>query len=230
MAKQSKIILFMICALALFLAAGCQTSTTNDTADTTLGSAEQANTYASDTDQIQASATNTNNNTNGDNQVTNDNTAQTNNRHAIIETNMGTMKIELFEQRAPLTTKNFIDLAQKGFYDGLIFHRVIEDFMIQGGDPTGTGMGDPGYKIKDEFHPELKHNSKGILSMANAGPNTGGSQFFITHAATPWLDGKHAVFGRLVDGEDVLDAIASTPTGAQDRPKQQVTMTKVTIE
>ena len=111
------------------------------------------------------------------------------NRHAIFDTSMGTIDIELFEDKAPLTTGNFIKLAQKGFYDGLIFHRVIPDFMIQGGDPKGDGTGGPGYNIKDEFGAGLKHDSAGILSMANAGPNTGGSQFFITLAATPWLNG-----------------------------------------
>ncbi|PKM92110.1 MAG: peptidylprolyl isomerase, partial [Euryarchaeota archaeon HGW-Euryarchaeota-1] len=127
---------------------------------------------------------------------------------ATIETNKGTIKIELFTDKAPKTTQNFIDLANKGFYDGVIFHRVIPGFMIQGGDPTGTGTGGPGYKINDEFHPDLKHDKKGILSMANAGPNTGGSQFFITLAPTPWLDGKHAVFGQVIEGMDVVEKIA----------------------
>lgn len=151
------------------------------------------------------------------------------NRYALIETNKGNMKIELYEQRAPITTKNFIDLTNKGFYNGLKFHRIIEDFMIQGGDPKGDGTGGPGYEIQDEFHPELKHDSKGILSMANAGPNTGGSQFFITLVPTPWLDGKHAVFGKLVEGEEVLDAIGQVKTDAGDKPLEPVVMNKVTI-
>ncbi|MFC2174835.1 peptidylprolyl isomerase [archaeon] len=151
------------------------------------------------------------------------------NRFAVIETNMGTMKIELYEQRAPRTTKNFIDLIEKGFYNGLVFHRVIEGFMIQGGDPKGDGTGGPGYNIDDEFHSELTHDAKGILSMANAGPNTGGSQFFITLAPTPWLDNHHAVFGAVVEGIDVLDAIGAVKTGESDRPVEAVTMTKVTI-
>ncbi|MCK4327085.1 MAG: peptidylprolyl isomerase [Candidatus Diapherotrites archaeon] len=151
------------------------------------------------------------------------------NRFAIIETSMGTMKLELYEQRAPKTTKNFIDLAQKGFYDGLVFHRVIKDFMVQTGDPNGDGTGGPGYKIDDEFHAELKHDAKGVLSMANAGPNTGGSQFFITLAPTPWLDNHHAVFGAVVEGMDVLDAIGAVETGANDTPVEPVTMTTVTI-
>lgn len=151
------------------------------------------------------------------------------NRIAVIETNMGTMEFELFEDKAPITTKNFIDLSEKGFYDGIIFHRIIRDFMIQGGDPTGTGAGGSGYTIPDEFHPDLKHDSKGILSMANAGPNTGGSQFFITLAPQPHLDGRHSVFGKLIQGEDVLDAIGSVETDARDRPINEVVMNKVTI-
>ena len=151
------------------------------------------------------------------------------NRHATIQTNQGTIKVELFEDKAPKTTKNFIDLAQKGFYNGVVFHRVIDGFMIQGGDPTGTGRGGPGYKIDDEFHKDLRHDDKGILSMANAGPNTGGSQFFITLAATPWLDRKHAVFGKVIEGMDVVEKIGRTKVGAQDRPVQEVKMEKVTI-
>ncbi|HUG39205.1 MAG TPA: peptidylprolyl isomerase [Longimicrobiales bacterium] len=151
------------------------------------------------------------------------------NRTATIETNHGTVKIELFEERAPETTANFIELAGKGFYDGVVFHRIIEGFMIQGGDPTGTGRGGPGHTIPDEFHPELRHDAAGILSMANAGPNTGGSQFFITLAPTPWLDDKHSVFGRVVDGMEVIRGIAGVETDRSDRPKQEVRMEKVTI-
>lgn len=149
---------------------------------------------------------------------------------AVFETTNGNFKIELFEDKAPKTTKNFIDLVNKGFYTDVIFHRVIDGFMIQGGDPTGTGMGGPGYKIPDEFHPDLKHSSEGILSMANAGPNTGGSQFFITLAATPWLDNHHAVFGKVIEGMDVVKAIGKVKTGAQDRPVEPVVMKKITIE
>ena len=129
------------------------------------------------------------------------------NRIATIETEKGDIKIELFEDKAPITTKNFIDLAEKGFYDGLTFHRVIRGFMIQGGDPNGDGTGGPGYKIKDEFHRDLKHDSEGILSMANSGPNTGGSQFFITEAPQPHLDGKHSVFGKVIEGMEVVNSI-----------------------
>ena len=151
------------------------------------------------------------------------------NRTATIETNHGAVTVELFEGRAPKTTANFIELAEDDFYDGVIFHRVIDGFMIQGGDPTGTGRGGPGYTIDDEFHPELTHDSEGILSMANAGPDTGGSQFFITLDATPWLDGKHAVFGKVVDGMDVIRKIGKVATGPGDRPKEEVVMESVTI-
>ena len=152
------------------------------------------------------------------------------NRTAHVQTNQGAFSIELFEDRAPKTTKNFIDLAEKGFYDGVIFHRVIEGFMLQGGDPTGTGRGGPGYNIPDEFHPDLKHSEEGMLSMANAGPNTGGSQFFVTLAPTSWLDGKHAIFGKVVEGMEVVRAIGSTPTGPGDQPLQEVVMESVKIQ
>lgn len=126
---------------------------------------------------------------------------------ATIETNRGTIKLQLFADKTPKTVKNFEDLAAKGFYNGLKFHRVIADFMVQTGCPKGTGTGDAGYKFADEFHPDLRHSGPGILSMANAGPNTNGSQFFITHVATPWLDGKHSVFGKVLVGQDVVNAI-----------------------
>ncbi len=151
------------------------------------------------------------------------------NRTAAFDTSAGRFQVELFEDKAPVTTKNFIDLAQKGFYNGTIFHRVIDGFMIQGGDPTGTGRGGPGYTIKDEFHKELKHAEPGLLSMANAGPNTGGSQFFITLAATPWLDNKHAIFGKVTEGFDVVQKIGSTRTGAGDRPSTDQTINSITI-
>jgi len=149
---------------------------------------------------------------------------------ARMKTNHGDIRIELFEDKAPITTKNFITLVEKKFYDGVIFHRVIDEFMIQGGDPTGTGRGGPGYQIKDEFHPDLRHTEPGLLSMANAGPNTGGSQFFITLAATPWLDGKHAIFGKVVEGMDVVQRIGKVPTAAADRPSSNVVMESVRIE
>jgi peptidyl-prolyl cis-trans isomerase A (cyclophilin A) len=151
------------------------------------------------------------------------------NRHAQFKTSKGDFKLELFEDKAPITTGNFIKLAEDGYYNGLIFHRVIDGFMIQGGCPQGSGRGGPGYTIQDEFHPELKHSGPGILSMANAGPNTGGSQFFITLAATAWLDGRHAVFGQVVEGMDVVSNIGGVPTGAQDRPREDVVIETLTI-
>ncbi len=149
---------------------------------------------------------------------------------AVFETSMGTFRCRLDTKNAPLTTQNFITLAKKGFYDGLTFHRVIDGFMIQGGDPKGNGTGGPGYTIRDEFSPDLKHDRPGTLSMANAGPNTGGSQFFLTLTATPWLDGKHAVFGYLTDGMDVVQKIGHTRTDAQDKPVFPVVIRKITIE
>lgn len=124
-----------------------------------------------------------------------------------LDTSRGEIKLELYAKQTPKTVANFVNLAQRGFYDGVTFHRVIANFMIQGGDPTGTGRGGPGYQFEDEIVPDLKHDGPGILSMANAGPNTNGSQFFITHLATPHLDGKHAVFGRVIEGQDVVNKI-----------------------
>ena len=147
---------------------------------------------------------------------------------ANFKTSMGNF-IELYSDLAPNTVKNFVDLAKKNFYDGVIFHRVIDNFMIQGGDPTGTGMGGPGYKIDDEFGEGLKHDSKGILSMANAGPNTGGSQFFITLVPTPWLDGHHAIFGHVIEGMEVVEKIGKTKTDRRDRPVEDVVINKIII-
>ena len=127
---------------------------------------------------------------------------------ATITTNKGDIRIELFDDKAPKTVANFEKLASEGYYNTLLFHRVIEDFMIQGGCPQGTGTGGPGYTFEDEFHPDMTHDGPGVLSMANSGPNTNGSQFFITHVATPWLDGKHSVFGKVLDdGQEVVNAI-----------------------
>jgi len=152
------------------------------------------------------------------------------NRNALFETNKGNFKIGLFEDKVPKTTENFIKLVNDGFYNGLIFHRVISGFMIQGGCPHGTGTGGPGYTIKDEFHPELKHNCEGTLSMANAGPNTGGSQFFITVAPTPWLDKHHSVFGKVLEGMDVVTAISKAQKDRRDKPLEDIVINKVTIE
>ena len=152
---------------------------------------------------------------------------------AVIKTNMGTIEIELFADQTPKTVENFVGLSEKGYYNGVIFHRVIKNFMIQGGDPTGTGRGGASFwggKFEDEFVSDLKHDTPGILSMANAGPNTNGSQFFITLVATPWLDGKHTVFGKVINGMDVVNEIGKVKTGAGDKPVIDVVMEEVTIE
>lgn len=159
--------------------------------------------------------------------------------YAKMQTSKGDMIIKLEDEKAPVTVANFVGLAEgkipnkakaakTPFYDGTIFHRVIKDFMIQGGDPQGTGMGDPGYKFGDEKN-NLKHTGKGILSMANSGPNTNGSQFFITEIATPWLDGRHTIFGKVIKGEEVIDTIANVEKGANDKPKEDIVLQKVTI-
>ena len=163
---------------------------------------------------------------------------------AILHTNHGDVHVRLFEHRAPKTVANFVGLAtgqrtwtdpdsfeerNDPFYDGVIFHRIIKNFMIQGGDRLGLGTGGPGYRFKDEFHPELRHDGPGKLSMANSGPNTNGSQFFITERATPHLDDRHAVFGEVVEGMDVVEEIAGVSTGAHDRPHDDVVMERVEI-
>jgi cyclophilin family peptidyl-prolyl cis-trans isomerase len=140
------------------------------------------------------------------------------NYQAVLHTDKGDIKINLFGGKVPITVNNFVYLAQAGFYDGIIFHRVINDFMAQTGDPTGTGRGGPGYAFSDEFHKDLKHDKPGILSMANAGPNTNGSQFFITHVPTPWLDGKHSVFGEVIEGMDVLFSIPARDPARPEYP------------
>ncbi len=149
---------------------------------------------------------------------------------ATLRTTLGDIRIELFRDRAPKTVENFVTLVKKHFYDGGTFHRVIPGFMIQGGDPKGDGTGGPGYTIKDEFDPNLRHDGPGVLSMANAGPNTGGSQFFITLAKTAWLDGKHAVFGRVRGGQDVVEKIAGVPRDSNDRPRTPVRIVEATVQ
>ncbi len=147
---------------------------------------------------------------------------------ARMETDKGTMVIELFADKTPITVNNFVFLAREGYYDGIIFHRVIDNFMVQGGDPTGTGTGGPGYKFGDEFDASLKHDKQGILSMANAGPGTNGSQFFITHGPTPHLNGKHTVFGQVAEGLNVLMSIPARDPGNVNAPA--VKIIRVTIE
>jgi cyclophilin family peptidyl-prolyl cis-trans isomerase len=148
--------------------------------------------------------------------------------HAVFVTGRGTVRVRLFAEEVPETVNNFVSLARDGYFDGTTFHRVIKDFMVQGGDPTGTGAGGPGYQIQDEFHPELRHDKPGVLSMANAGPNTGGSQFFITHVATPWLDDRHAVFGEVVEGMDVVNSIRERDPQRAREPGE--TVERVEIE
>jgi peptidyl-prolyl cis-trans isomerase A (cyclophilin A) len=165
--------------------------------------------------------------------------------YAIFETSMGNIVCKLFDKEAPKTVENFIGLAEgtkeftneiggtkekRNFYDGLVFHRVIPDFMIQGGCPRGDGRGGPGYTFQDEFHSSLKHSKTGKLSMANSGPNTNGSQFFITVAATPWLDNRHTIFGEVVEGQEVADKISKTPRDGSDRPRTPIVLQKVRIE
>ena len=154
---------------------------------------------------------------------------------AVFDTTEGSFKVKLFADKAPKTVENFVSLADgtktgKPFYDGTIFHRVIPDFMIQGGDPEGTGRGGPGYKFADEFHKDLNHKKVGMLSMANSGPNTNGSQFFVTVAPTTWLDNKHTVFGEVVEGYDVVEKISKAPRGAGDRPHKQISINSIKIE
>lgn len=147
---------------------------------------------------------------------------------AVIKTDQGEMTFDLHAAKTPKTVNNFVFLAQAGFYDGTIFHRVIDDFMAQGGDPTGTGRGGPGYRFQDEFDEALRHDRRGVLSMANAGPDTNGSQFFITHRPTPHLDGKHSVFGQLVDGEEVLMSIPARDPNQPNAPA--VTIESIEIQ
>ena len=165
--------------------------------------------------------------------------------YAVFDTSEGTIVARLFEKEAPKTVANFVGLAEgtkeftdprsgqkakRAFYDGLVFHRVIPEFMIQGGCPLGTGTGDPGYRFGDEFDPKLRHDKPGKLSMANAGPGTNGSQFFITVAPTPWLDNKHTIFGEVVEGMDIATKISQVPRGANDKPKTPVVVKSLKIE
>jgi cyclophilin family peptidyl-prolyl cis-trans isomerase len=141
---------------------------------------------------------------------------------AVITTDKGDIHLRLYADKTPVTVNNFVFLSRQGFYDGTIFHRVISDFMAQGGDPSGTGMGGPGYHFSDEFDPSLRHDKPGVLSMANAGPNTNGSQFFITHLATPWLNNKHTVFGQVTEGMDVLFSIPPRDPASRDAPAVKI--------
>jgi peptidyl-prolyl cis-trans isomerase A (cyclophilin A) len=152
------------------------------------------------------------------------------NKIVRFNTNLGSFEVEIFNDKAPITTGNFMKLVNNGFYNGLIFHRIIPNFMIQGGCPHGTGRGGPGYTINDEFHPSLKHDSKGIVSMANAGPNTGGSQFFITVKETPWLDKHHSIFGKVIQGYDVVEKISQVEKDRNDKPINDVVLESIIIK
>ena len=152
------------------------------------------------------------------------------NKIAEFNTTKGNFKVELYTDKAPITVGNFIKLVNQGFYNGLIFHRVIPKFMIQTGCPHGTGRGGPGYTIRDEFHPDLKHECPGIISMANAGPNTGGSQFFITVTPTPWLDKHHSIFGKVIKGYEVVEAISQADRDRMDKPLKDVKINSITID
>ncbi len=149
---------------------------------------------------------------------------------ATINTNNGTIVVELFKDQTPVTVENFVKLSGDGFYDGVIFHRVIKDFMIQGGDPTGTGTGGPGYQFQDEIVADLVFDKPGLLAMANSGPNTNGSQFFITTVPTPWLNGKHTIFGEVTEGQDVVVAISELSTRGADKPAADVVIESIVIE
>lgn len=157
------------------------------------------------------------------------NHVNTDNPKVTIETSKGRIVIELYPKQAPKTVANFVKLAKQGFYNGITFHRVIPGFMVQTGDPTGTGRGGPGYTFEDEISPDLKHIGPGVVSMANAGPNTNGSQFFITLAATPWLDGKHTIFGRVLEGQSVVEQISAVSRDQNNKPLQAISMDRVVI-
>ena len=147
----------------------------------------------------------------------------------VLVTSLGDITLELEPEKAPITVENFLNYVDSGFYDGTVFHRVIPNFMIQGGDPLGNGTGDPGYKFEDEFKSALTFDKVGLLAMANAGPATNGSQFFITVAKTPWLNNKHTIFGEVISGYDVVEKISKVATGAANRPNKDVVLTKVIV-
>lgn len=213
---------FVLCA---FIIAGCgkkEETTTTTTPQTTTNTTTPVPTKV---DTVKHETKDTTTTT-----KTDEKTTDTKGKNIVkMETTMGTIKIKLFTKEAPITTQNFIDLVNKKFYDGIIFHRVIDGFMIQGGDPKGTGTGGSDKTIPDEFGPGLKHSKAGMLSMANRGPNTGTSQFFITLAPTPHLDGKHAIFGEVIDGMDVVKKIGKVKTAGADKPVEDVKMIKVTM-
>lgn len=236
-----------------FSAWGQTTTSTSSTSTTTIEPAKEVTTTSSTDDHSKSTVapnskvekTNTATSPKKDKKVVAKQKKGFKTMYAIFDTNKGKIKLKLFHDKTPKTIENFVGLAEgtkefkdaktgkkakHKFYDGLVFHRVIDGFMIQGGCPLGTGTGGPGYQFADEFHPSLKHDKPGILSMANAGPNTNGSQFFITVAPTPHLNNHHTVFGEVVEGMDIVYAIAKSKTGPMDRPAEPIILTTVTIE
>ncbi|MEP7146235.1 MAG: peptidylprolyl isomerase [bacterium] len=231
MLKNKLAVLFsFIIAVVVLIGCGEKKDTTKTDSKTEIKTGDDKTKVA---DTLKTNQTQTTQTTKKDSAMTDnkgkDDGNKSNGKIAVIETNMGTIKIKLYTDKAPITTANFQKLINEGFYNGQIFHRVIDGFMVQGGDPTGTGTGGSKEGIKDEFGPGLKFDKKGILAMANRGPNTGTSQFFITLAATPWLDGKHAIFGEVVEGMDIVDKMGKTKTGPNDKPVADIKLVKATL-
>lgn len=228
--SSNKVVVFFSVLIAAIILTGCgEKKDTTTTKTDTKSSDKQTTTTKKDTNTTQTQNTPKKDTAMQNNQTAGKEDSKNDGNIVKMETNMGTIKIKLYTKEAPITTANFKKLVNEGFYNGIVFHRVIDGFMIQGGDPTGTGAGGSKVTIQDEFAPGLKHSKKGILSMANRGPNTGTSQFFITLAPTPWLDGKHAIFGEVIDGMDVVEKIGKTKTGPGDKPATEIKMTKVTV-
>lgn len=233
---NNKIAVVFTALLVMAFLTGCgekketTTTTTDKKTETTTTTKTETKTTATDTTSKTntTTTTQTKDSTMTDTKSAGDNKT-TDGDYVDMQTTMGDIVIKLYTDKAPITTANFKKLVNEGFYNGIIFHRVIDGFMIQGGDPTGTGTGGSKVTIQDEFGEGLKHSKKGLLSMANRGPNTGTSQFFITLDATPWLDGKHAIFGEVVKGMDVVEKIGKTKVGPGDKPVTDVKMTKVTV-
>lgn len=226
------VLLSMVIIAAVFIGCGEKKDTTDKSKTNTSNTNKEMTAVPDSTTktQSQTQTTQKKDSTMAENQTAGKEDSKTSDGNIVnMETSMGNIKIKLYTKEAPITTGNFKKLVNEGFYNGIIFHRVIDGFMIQGGDPTGTGTGGSKITIQDEFAPGLKHSKKGMLSMANRGPNTGTSQFFITLAPTPHLDGKHAIFGEVIGGMDVVEKIGKVKTGPNDKPVTDVKMIKVTL-